>query len=156
MPSDSVRRLARRLRLHGLLEASAHVGRQGIQRGVVAVERVQLLAAHREERASLEHLDLDALLEHVAGRGHAHIRHVGVGEHLADHRAGAGLDAGLIDRAGEHVRGPEREGRGDRGGVSQPTRRTDPHPLGRWDVQRHPVAQTLEEPDGLRRVVEVA
>ena len=83
-------------------------------------------ARGREHRAALQHLHLHAHLEHVGGRRHHHVGVLGLGEHPLAGLREPRLDGGLVDRAGEHVGGAERERRGDAPRRAEPAGRADP------------------------------
>ena len=98
-----------------LLDVGPLGGGQRLQAGVGAVQLVELGGAHGEHGAALEHLHLDAHLEHVGGGGHDRVGLLGLGQHLAHRVGAAGLDARLVDGAGQHVGRAHREGGGGRG-----------------------------------------
>ena len=93
---DGLHRLAEDL----LLETSRDVRRDRIERRVLHEELVQLLGARGEHRPLLEHLQVDAHLEHVGGRGHRHVAVRRLRQLLAHNVARARLPAHLVDRAG--------------------------------------------------------
>ena len=80
----------------------------------LSIKFVQFLGPHGEHGATLQHLQLDAHLEHVGGRSHRHVGLTRFGEHLANGVRTARLDARLIDRPGADVRRTHAERRRDR------------------------------------------
>ena len=78
--------------------------------GVGAVEFEEFCGAHGEHGAALDDLEFDAHFEHVGGGGHDDVGLLDLGEHGADFVAAAGLDAGLVDGAGDDVGGAHGEG----------------------------------------------
>ena len=64
---------------------------------------MEAFATHGEKRAAFEDLHLDALFEHVGGRGHGDVSRAGLGQKAATRFGEAGFDGGLVDRTGEHV-----------------------------------------------------
>ncbi len=69
----------------GFFELLALILRDFVDRVVGPVELVQATAPHGEHGAALEHLHLDAHLEHVGGRRHCDVCLLGGGQHLSDH-----------------------------------------------------------------------
>ncbi len=61
-------------------------------------------------------MQLDSHLEHVGGGCHNYVCLLDLREHLADLVAAAGLDAGLVDGAGDDVGGAHRKCGGRGGG----------------------------------------
>ena len=63
-----------------------------LEGGAGAVKVEQLLAAHREQRAALQYLNLDTLLEHVGGRRHGDVCRACLGQKLSGGKGQAGFD----------------------------------------------------------------
>ena len=82
-------------------------------------------AAHGKEGAAFENLNLDAVFEHVGGRGHGDIGGACFCEELAASEREAGLDRGLIDRAGDDIGGAHLECRSGRPGSANAAAKAD-------------------------------
>ena len=85
-----------------------------VQAVVRPVELVELGGSHREQRAALENLHLDAHLEHVGRGGHRDIGLLRLGEHPPDRVGRRCLHARLVDRSGHQVGRAHRQGGGRR------------------------------------------
>jgi len=139
-----------------LLEPLARLRRDGLEGRVLEEELVELGRARREHGALLEHLQLDARLEHVGGGGHHHVAVRRLGQLLAHLVARARLACHLVDGAGDDEVGAHGESRRDRLRAADATASADTHAEARLGCQPVAVREDHREQHNHVPVVGVA